>query len=124
VLANILIPKNAPPPDQVVIWFLARTHSTSNASDGDLPFSYDFVFLPRSGRALVYPAYKGTYERHLTLHGRNEDRDTMIQWSKDLSRTIDYGFLPWLGGLWPPGVTFGALYPVTALLPVLGVGCQ
>ena len=90
VLANILIPKNAPPPYQVVIWFPGSYAFDLKHSDGDLPFSYYFDFLPRSGRALVYPVYKGTYERHVTLHGRNEDRDTVIQWSKDLGRTIDY----------------------------------
>jgi len=90
VLANILIPKNAPPPYQVVIWFPGSYAFDLKHSDGDLPFSYYFDFLPRSGRALVYPVYKGTYERHVTLRGRNEDRDTVIQWSKDLGRTIDY----------------------------------
>jgi eukaryotic-like serine/threonine-protein kinase len=90
VLANILIPKNAPPPYQVVIWFPGSYAFDLKHSDGDLPFSYYFDFLPRSGRALVYPVYKGTYERHVTLHGLNEDRDTVIQWSKDLGRTIDY----------------------------------
>jgi eukaryotic-like serine/threonine-protein kinase len=38
----------------------------------------------------VYPVYKGTYERHVTERGQNEGRDTVIQWSKDLGRTIDY----------------------------------
>jgi pimeloyl-ACP methyl ester carboxylesterase/predicted Ser/Thr protein kinase len=90
VLANILIPKNAPPPYQVVIWFPGSYALDLKRSDGDLPFSYYFDFLPRSGRALVYPVYKGTYERHVMLRGRNEYRDTVIQWSKDLGRTIDY----------------------------------
>jgi len=74
----------------VVIWFPGSYAFDLKHSDGDLPFSYYFDFLPRSGRALVYPVYKGTYERHVTLRGRNEGRDTVIQWSKDLGRTIDY----------------------------------
>ena len=90
VLANILIPKNAPPPYQVVIWFPGSYAFDLKRSDGDLPFSYYFDFLPRSGRALVYPVYKGTYERQVALRGENEDRDTVIKWSKDLGRTIDY----------------------------------
>jgi len=73
-----------------VIWFPGAYAFDLKRSDGDLPFSYYFDFLPRSGRALVYPVYKGTYERHVTLRGLNEDRDTVIQWSKDLGRTIDY----------------------------------
>ena len=31
--------------------------------DGSLASRYLFDFIPRSGRALVYPVYKGTYER-------------------------------------------------------------
>lgn len=48
-----------------------------------------------SGRAVLYPVYKWTYER-----GGHDDsafasatarsRDDIIQWSKDLSRSIDY----------------------------------
>jgi len=90
VLANILIPKNAPPPYQVVIWFPGSYALDLKRSDGNLPFSYYFDFLPRSGRALVYLVYKGTYERHVTPRGQNEWRDIVIQWSKDLGRTIDY----------------------------------
>jgi len=66
-----------------------------SASDRDVVFSYYFDFLPRSGRALVYPVYKGTYERQLPRGaymslGPNLQRDLVVQWSKDLGRTIDY----------------------------------
>jgi pimeloyl-ACP methyl ester carboxylesterase len=88
VLANILIPKNAAPPYQAVIWFPGSYALRLKRSDGDLPFSFYFDFLPRSGRALVYPVYKGTYER--STDGRIQLRDVVIQWSKDLGRTIDY----------------------------------
>ena len=63
VLVNILIPRNASPPYQAVVWFPGSYALDLKHSDGDLPFSYYFDFLPRSGRALVYPVYKGTYER-------------------------------------------------------------
>lgn len=54
-------------------------------------FSYYFDFLPRSGRALVYPVYKGTYERQVPgEQSASSRRDIIIQWSKDLGRTIDY----------------------------------
>jgi pimeloyl-ACP methyl ester carboxylesterase len=53
-----------------------------------------FHFIVRSGRALVYPVYKGTYERY---DGGNlfdsppaKYRDHVIQWARDLSRAIDY----------------------------------
>jgi serine/threonine protein kinase len=88
VLANILLPKNAVPPYQPVIWFPGSYAIDLKHSDRDLPFSYYFDFLPRSGRALVYPVYKGTYERSIGAQPRL--RDVVIQWSKDLGRTIDY----------------------------------
>jgi hypothetical protein len=90
VLANVLIPKNAAPPYQSVIWFPGSYARGLKRSDGDLPFSYYFDFLPRSGRALVYPAYKGTYERSFPVRTKSDRRDMIIQWSKDLGRTIDY----------------------------------
>src|SRR5262245_55414500 len=65
VLLNILIPKNVPPPYQAVVWFPGSYALELKRSDGDLPFSYYFDFLTRGGRALVYPVYKGTYERPL-----------------------------------------------------------
>lgn len=49
-------------------------------------------FVIRSGRALLHPVYKGTYERRSGAPegGPNEERDLVIQWSKDLGRSLDY----------------------------------
>jgi dienelactone hydrolase len=49
-------------------------------------------FLMKSGRAVMFPVYKGTYERitHPTIPGSSEDRDETIQRSKDLRRSVDY----------------------------------
>ena len=45
----------------------------------------------RSGRAFLYPVYKGTYERPTSdQEGSNADRDLRIAWSRDLGRAIDY----------------------------------
>lgn len=47
----------------------------------------------RSGRAVFYPVYKGTYERHIGGHPRVRSklfRDLVIQWSKDVGRSMDY----------------------------------
>ena len=91
VLANILLPKNAAPPYQAVIWFPGSYALDLKSSDRELVFSYYFDFLPRSGRALVYPVYQGTYERQVPgRKSASRRRDIIVQWSKDLSRTIDY----------------------------------
>ena len=91
VLVNILLPKNVAPPYQAVIWFPGAYALGLKSSERELVFSYYFDFLPRSGRALVYPVYKGTYERQVPgkLSG-SQARDLVVQWSKDLGRTIDY----------------------------------
>jgi len=87
--AYLFLPKNESPPYQTVIFFPA----------GDafqLPSSRDISiaradFIIRSGRALLYPVYKGTYERRTPDQmGSNEERDLWIAWSRDLGRAIDY----------------------------------
>jgi cephalosporin-C deacetylase-like acetyl esterase len=52
-------------------------------------------FILKSGRALIYPVYKGTYDRNSGLKTyvsdtSNQYRDFMIAQSKDLGRAIDY----------------------------------
>ena len=45
----------------------------------------------RSGRALLHPVYKGTYERLRGLPaGPNAYRELIIQRSQDLGRSVDY----------------------------------
>ena len=89
MLANILLPKNAAPPYQAVIWFPGSYASTSSPAI-ETWYSPLLRFLAAHGRALVYPVYKGTYERQTPLVTRSQNRDLVIQWSKDLGRTIDY----------------------------------
>ncbi len=98
VIANILLPKNVPPPYQVVVWFPGGYALELRSTEGDLPFSMYFDFVARSGRALVYPVYSGTYERRISTPKRaagtsqtpNEWRDQVVRWSKDFGRTVDY----------------------------------
>lgn len=52
-------------------------------------------FIVKSGRALIYPVYKGTYERQDDLKSDLQDttvryKDHVIEWVKEYSRTIDY----------------------------------
>ena len=46
-------------------------------------------FVIRSGRALVFPVYKGTYERRTDMAGINARRDVTIASAKDFSRVIE-----------------------------------
>ncbi|MCM2268787.1 MAG: SUMF1/EgtB/PvdO family nonheme iron enzyme, partial [Thermoanaerobaculia bacterium] len=91
VLAHLLLPRNAAPPYQAVVYFPgspAERLASSATLDG-MPF---FEFLMRSGRAVLFPVYQNTFERRIpgwkwSATGR---RDVLIQWSKDLGRSIDY----------------------------------
>ena len=51
-------------------------------------------FLIKSGRAVLYPVYKGTYQRSDSLPPTSRTahfyRDHVIMWAKDLRRGIDY----------------------------------
>ncbi|HXM78347.1 MAG TPA: protein kinase [Thermoanaerobaculia bacterium] len=91
VIAYVFLPKNQAPPYQTVVFFPG-----SNAiGEEKFVLSPYAEFIPRSGRALVAPIFKSTFERS---DGLKDDvpqqtasfRDHMIAWEKDLSRTIDY----------------------------------
>ena len=91
VIAYLFLPRNASPPYQTVIWFPGSYAQIFKSSD-NLGLTFFFDFLPRTGRALLYPIYKDTYERRVASGsgGPNVERDLMIQRSKDLGRSIDY----------------------------------
>lgn len=90
--AYLFLPKHVRPPFQVVVFFpSARVNfSPSSADLGDMSF-VDYVI--ESGRAVMYPIYKGLYERHFDkpmVPGPTLERENLISWSKDIGRAIDY----------------------------------
>ena len=100
VTAYLFIPKGIDPPYQSVIYFptgvALRPHESENIDRQQGFHSYFWEFVVMSGRALMYPVYKGTYERQLP-GGRPSAsrepigyRDWYIQLSKDYRRSIDY----------------------------------
>jgi formylglycine-generating enzyme required for sulfatase activity/cephalosporin-C deacetylase-like acetyl esterase len=92
VPAYLFLPKNAAPPYQTVIFFPGANVRRA-ASSRQLEGMSRLDFIIKSGRAVLYPIYQGTYERRLqggiTPYGLQR-RDQVIQWSKDLGRSIDY----------------------------------
>lgn len=93
VMAHLFLPNDAEPPYQAVIWFPGNDAFLFGA-DNPLASPYLFDFVPLGGRALVYPVYKGSYQRTMQIElppaGRNQMRDMLAMWSKDLSRTLDF----------------------------------
>src|SRR5262249_43245180 len=52
-------------------------------------FFLDFII--KSGRAVMFPIYKGTYERYVAAQeGTSAERDMEIAAVKDFSRSLDY----------------------------------
>lgn len=92
VPAYLFLPKNAAPPYQTVIFFPGASVRRA-ASSRQLENMSRLDFIIKSGRAALYPIYQGTYERRLRAPGTPrgmQRRDQVIQWSKDLGRSIDY----------------------------------
>jgi len=90
VIAFLYLPKNVSPPYQTVVHFPGSEAADFHTFTDLNLFNLDF--LMKSGRAVLFPVYKGTYERitHRTTAGSSEERDETIQRSKDLRRSLDY----------------------------------
>ena len=88
VIAYLYLPKSAAPPYQTIVYFpggdapLLRSSRQLNLTNVE--------FVIRSGRALVFPVYQGTYERGPAQAGPNAFRDVTIARVKDFGRVIDY----------------------------------
>jgi len=120
-ISYLFLPKKAKPPFQIVVFFPG-----SNALQLRKFSLYPTAALDailKSGRAVIYPVYKGTYERG---DGMESDvanmtstwRDHVIMWVKDASRAIDYAEtrpeldhekLAYYGYSW--GAAMGAIVP-------------
>jgi dienelactone hydrolase/predicted Ser/Thr protein kinase len=101
VLAHLFLPKNSTPPFQAVIYFPGAASAwlkSSQDMEGYYEFTVFLSFIVKSGRAVIYPVYKGTFERitESTVAADNADVDSYqfaelwIQQLKDLRRSIDF----------------------------------
>jgi formylglycine-generating enzyme required for sulfatase activity/dienelactone hydrolase len=90
VPAYLFLPRNARPPYQTVVYWPSGEATVLRSSE-DIRLRF-IEFLLRSGRAVLHPVYKGTYERRLPAdsEGPSGERDHVIQISKDLGRSLDY----------------------------------
>jgi dienelactone hydrolase len=92
LLLYLYLPKKGPGPHPVVVYFPG-----SNATWEAVPMldaSQNIEFIVKSGRALLLPIYKGTYQRRLRDgagdFGSTAYRDHVVMMGKDLRRAIDY----------------------------------
>jgi eukaryotic-like serine/threonine-protein kinase len=90
VIAYLFLPKSVPPPYQTVIYFPHSGAVEFHQIDVTQLSMIDFVM--KSGRALMFPIYKDTYERLATPPdaGTIAEREETIQQASDFRRSIDY----------------------------------
>jgi dienelactone hydrolase len=94
VIAYLFLPKNASPPFQTVVYYPGGFAFLDDRLDLSA-FEETRGFLMKSGRALIFPVYKSTYERREKGYVPSDGppavyRDHAIYWSKDLGRSLDY----------------------------------
>ena len=100
VIIHLFLPKSTEPPYQTVVYFPGSA-SLFQPSSEDITDYYEFPlflsYLVKSGRAVVYPVYKGTFERRddalITAYLNNNAHqytDFTVQLVKDFKRSIDY----------------------------------
>ncbi len=103
ILAHLFLPINTSPPFQSVIYFPGDASVWMPSSEG-IESYYEFTmflsYLVRNGRAVLYPVYKGTFERGgpdymatlqvLENTFTHDYTELLVQEVKDLRRSIDY----------------------------------
>jgi dienelactone hydrolase len=96
VPAFLFLPKSGKPPYQAVVYFPGSNVINMRSSDKNESLSIgNFDFIMKSGRALLFPVYKSTYERgdgqgSSIPDETNSYKEHVIQWAKDLRRSVDY----------------------------------
>jgi serine/threonine protein kinase/dienelactone hydrolase len=101
VLAYLFLPKNARPPYQTVVYGPADPSVQERSSEGIEDYFEFFLFLShfvKNGRAVVFPVWKGTFERgndalasvYFTQLHTHQHTMLFIEQIKDFRRTIDY----------------------------------
>jgi dienelactone hydrolase len=124
--AYLFLPKNSRPPYQTVIYFpgsSAQQQKSSQDLEKYVWFEVDLSFLLQDGRAVLFPIYKGTFERvdpkfQNLPAGSRLRTEYYICVLKEFRRCVDYletrpdidiGRIAYLGFSW--GGTLGAIIP-------------
>jgi dipeptidyl aminopeptidase/acylaminoacyl peptidase len=94
VIAQLFLPRDRKPPYQAVVYFPGAS-AFIQRSKSDSIRAWELEFIARSGRAFIYPVYRGTYERGFGVKEKPAAdsvtwRDMIINCYKDLGRSLDY----------------------------------
>lgn len=97
MIIYMFLPIKGTPPYQTLIFFPGSyAVMEKEIKKSNVPMWF-FDYILKSGRAVVFPVYRGTYERNggMTLGMDNRSQthqytERLIKWTQDFSRTIDY----------------------------------
>jgi dipeptidyl aminopeptidase/acylaminoacyl peptidase len=101
ILIHLFLPKNFKTPYQTVLYFPGSgsvfVPSSENIEEY-YEFKWNLSYYLMNGRAVVYPIYKGTFERqdgipgslHYLFGDSHQYRDYIVKIAKDVRRVIDY----------------------------------
>jgi eukaryotic-like serine/threonine-protein kinase len=122
MIVYLFLPKNSQPPYQTLIFFPGSNARSTSDFNKDYWANWFTDFVLKSGRAVLYPVYDGTFERivnekPITYKG-HQYAEWLTRWVKDFSRSVDYlftrpdidtGKLAYYGHSWGAGL--GAIIP-------------
>jgi formylglycine-generating enzyme required for sulfatase activity len=87
IIVYLFLPKQGKPPYQTIVYM--GDGATLRRGSGETIEPEQFIL--RSGRAILYPIYKGTLDRYVkSAPDPLALRDMTITWAKDLGRSVDY----------------------------------
>jgi eukaryotic-like serine/threonine-protein kinase len=91
----VFLPLAVTRPLQAVVYFPGSDAQATSHFDAHSEVDNFLDFIVKGGRAVVYPVFKGTFERAESgLSTMPEEsvayRDHVVMWAKDLRRAIDY----------------------------------
>ncbi len=95
LITYLFIPDDAWPPYQPIIFFPGSNVIFENRFTDLNCYPRMFDFIVKSGRVVVYPVFKGTFERQSDLKSDQPEetvlyKDHVIMWRQDIGRIIDY----------------------------------
>jgi serine/threonine protein kinase/dienelactone hydrolase len=97
MIAYLYLPKKVETPFQTLVFFPGRyaVWEKDQKQSGETKWFLEYIL--KSGRAVMYPVYKGTFQRNDGLKAEesiasltHQYTDWLIKWVKDFRRSVDY----------------------------------